>query len=339
MLLNDDYVISKFYQYAGMPKYNRLSKSYNACCPSCREGNSWGKKKRLYYIPRKNLIFCHNCGLSTRPVKWIQSVGDLSYIEVMRENANFARTEIPDEPKIQERVIITENLPQDSINLNDLQQVNFYKDNLIVNKALETIHKRRLDVAVNKPKTFWVSLTDPIHKNRLIIPFYNASGEIVHYQSRTIVESKNKTFPKYLSKQNSEKTLFGIDNVNDNIKSLFITEGPLDACFIKNGIAVAGINESRGLSLTKKQEEQLAHFPLHEKIWVLDNQYIDKASKKKTALLLKNGCKVFIWPEKLRKVKDINDLCILGKVNEVPYNFLTDNTYSGVKASLLLSKI
>lgn len=339
MLLNEDYVVSKFYQHAGSPRYNRLSKSYNACCPTCREGNSWGKKRRLYYIPRKNLIFCHNCGLSMRPVKWVQSVGNMTYVEVMKENGNFARVEVELERVEKEPVnIIIESLPRDSINLFDRQQTEFYKDNFYVNKALEIIKSRRLDTAINKPKSLWISLTDPIHKNRLVIPFYDVNDNIVHYQSRTIVERKGKTYPKYLSKQNSEKTLFGINNIDEQSKYVFITEGPLDACFLKNGIAVAGINESRGDTLTKKQQDQLAKFPLHEAVWVLDNQRIDNASKKKTAMLAKNGFKVFLWPEELKKFKDINEVCIAAHTDSIPEKFILKHTYSGIKVNLMLSK-
>ena len=82
MLLSEDYIVSKFYQYAGYPKYNRLSKAYNGCCPTCREGSSWGKKRRLYFVTRKNLIFCHNCGISMRPAKWIQKVSNALYVNL-----------------------------------------------------------------------------------------------------------------------------------------------------------------------------------------------------------------------------------------------------------------
>ncbi|NBW57100.1 hypothetical protein EBR43_04815 [bacterium] len=274
-----------------------------------------------------------------RPAKWVHTVSNLSYAEIMKENNSFQ----PDIINLVEEKITkpkpTEDLPLDSINLFDKAQANFYKDNDIVKLALSMISSRRLDTATNKPKSLWLSLTDPVHKNRLIIPFYNDTGKIIHYQTRTIVEQKNKKYPKYLSKQNSEKSIFGIDRVDQNIKYLFVTEGPIDACFIKNGIAVAGITEGRGAVFTEKQKEQLNAFPLHELIWVLDNQWIDKASKSKTSTLAKQGYNVFIWPEKLKKFKDLNEVCIASKLDVVSEKFILKNTYSGVKANLLLSQI
>lgn len=339
MLLSEDYIVSKFYQYAGYVKYNRLSKAYCGGCPSCREGKSWGKKRRLYYVTKKNLIFCHNCGLSVRPVKWIQQVAGLTYTEILRENNTFAT---PIESIIEKTTPApvpksTETLPADAINLSDSQQVNFYRNEPAVMKAISVLKERKLDVAINRPATFWISLNDPLHKNRLIIPFYDTNNKIVHYQTRTILEGKHTRLPKYLSKLNSEKTLFGVNQINDKSKYIFITEGPLDACFITNGIAVAGINESRGHLFTKKQQEQLNQFATFEQIWVLDNQCTDRASYNKTNALIKMGCKVFIWPKELKKYKDLNDLCVGQNLNAVPEKFILKNSFSGLKAKMLLT--
>jgi hypothetical protein len=154
-----------------------------------------------------------------------------------------------------------------------------------------------------------------------------------------VLESKYKKLPKYLSKQNSEKGLFGVNQVDASAKYLFATEGPIDAFFLKNGVAVAGITEGRGALLTDKQREQLKAFPLHEVIWVLDNQWIDRASKNKTNILAKQGYKVFIWPEKLKGFKDLNEVCIAHKLDAISDKFILKNVYSDVKARLLLSQI
>lgn len=343
MVLTEDYIISKFYQYSGYPRYNRLSKSYNGGCPTCREGTSWGKKRRLYYVPRKNLVFCHNCGLSMNPVRWVQKVTDMSYGEILKENNQFQvdLTVQHTEEKIKQPIVQEEqqDLPTDSINLFDKAQLNYYKDIPAIQQALNIIQARRLDTAVNKPDSLWLSLDDKLHKNRLVIPFYDLSRKIIHYQSRTIIEQKGKKFPKYLSKLNSEKSLFGIDKIKENIPYIFVTEGPIDAFFIENGVAVAGINESRGAFFTEKQKCQLQAFPLHEIIWVLDNQAIDPASKKKTITLAKAGHKVFIWPEKFKRFKDINEMAATLKLNQISTKFILSNVYSNVKANLLLSNL
>lgn len=344
MLLNENFIVSKFYQYAGYPRYNKATKSYYGGCPTCREGKSWGKKRRLYYIVKKNLVFCHNCGLSMRPIKWIQTVSGFSYVEIMRENNQFVSPDIEYKQDIvedfkPEQIIKDSTLPEDSINLSDTIQVNFHRNNKYVNAALDLLRKRNLEKAINRPKTFWVSLVDKVHKNRLIIPFYDVDEKIVHYQTRTIIEDSKSSLPKYLSKQNNEKTLFGVNNIDSNKKYIFITEGPLDACFVKNGIAVAGINEGNGALFTKRQQEQLDRFSNLERIWILDNQRIDRASKRKSAFLLKKDEKVFLWPEELKRQKDLNELCIKHNLTEISEKFILDNTYSGLRGNMVLSQL
>jgi len=333
-----DFIIQQFYLYAGSPRYNRLSKTYYGSCPTCREGNSWGKKRRLFYIEKKNLLYCHNCGLSMAPIRWIQTVSNKSYSEVLKEAECF----VPEltQPDIFEKnatIINEEILPEDSINLRDSAQINFYKDNMYVKAALDALVKRRLTSAINKPDAFYISLKKGTHQNRLIIPFKDLNGKIVHYQSRTLIEDKRYPKPKYLSKTNSEKTLFGIDRVQNQNNHIFITEGPLDACFIRNGIAVAGITKRGNHLFTDRQKQQLKMFPQHELIWVLDNQMLDETSKSKSLALVKQGCKVFIWPSELKKIKDMNDLCITYNLNKIPTSFILKNTFTDLKARVILT--
>lgn len=72
---------------------------------------------------------------------------------------------------------------------------------------------------------------------------------------------------------------------------------------------------------------------------MLDNQSIDPASKKKTTALAKAGYKVFIWPEKFKRFKDLNETAIALKLNQISTKFILSNVYSNVKANLLLSNL
>ena len=80
-------------------------------------------------------------------------------------------------------------------------------------------------------------------------------------------------------------------------------------------------------------------FPFHELIFVLDNQWVDNTSKKKTKCLLNAGKKVFIWPSEYKKFKDLNDICIQYKLDEFPYKFILKNTYSGMTGIVKLGEI
>lgn len=340
MTIPEEYIVQKFYQHAGYPKYSKSTTTYSGGCPICREGSSWGRKRRLYYIPKELRICCHNCGWYGSPIDWIQEVERITYKDILKEietlDYEYGIKPVGD---LETNNITVPNLPVDSINLFDKVQLKYHANENIVRQACELIIKRRLNTAINRPKSLYVSLVDKTHRNRLVIPFYNRSGSCDFYQSRTIIET-DENYPKYLSKIGSEKTLFNFDNIQSSADNIFITEGPIDSFFIRNSVAVAGIQENSKASLTKVQQQQMEHLFLTQSVWVLDSQWQDTTSLKKSRTLLDAGECVFIWPENIgRECKDINDICTKFKIDEVSEKYLLDNTYCGLKGIVKLSAI
>jgi hypothetical protein len=342
VLVPQEYILQKFYQYAGYPKFKRLSNTYIAGCPICREGKSWLKKRRCIYIVTDNIVCCHNCGWYSDTIKWIQEVSGLSFNEILHESREFdiLPLEQLQQTNEQPKKINIERLPIDSINIFDTNQVEYYKDDKTVQAALELIKTRKIDKAINRPDTLWVSLKDKVHKNRIIIPFYDENNEIIFYQSRLIFDKDTKFYPKYLSKINGEKSLYNINKISNDLDYIFIFEGPIDSFFVKNGTAVAGIQENSSNTFSKLQEAQLQTFKFFKKIWVLDSQWKDKASKSKTKKLIQSGECVFIWPEEIgKKYKDINDYCIDKNITSIDPDFFISNSFEEIKANLALSVV
>ena len=225
--LPSDYVISKFYELGYRVTHNKASGKYNSCCPICREGRSWGKKRRCWYDPKESNISCYNCGSSLSTYNWIREVSGLTHKELCQEleegDFGYINTLIEeDAPKK-----IVETLPTDCINLFDDRQVDYYKDNSKVQYALGYIRDRRMDTAVNRPDALYISLKDKFQGDRLVIPFKDENGRIPFFQTRKLFESDDR--PTYLSKLNSDKTLYGIDKINPDIDSVFLFEGPIDS--------------------------------------------------------------------------------------------------------------
>ena len=335
----EQYVIDVLYENVYKISYNKYTKTYNGCCPICKEGGSWGKKKRFYYIPNKELAYCHNCGYSKKAIGFITEVTNKPLHFIINEIKEFD-TEIVVHKK--EEVIkkeIDKSLPEDCINLTDISQIEYYKDNLAVKEALKIIKERRLDKGVNKPKTFYISLSDPVHKNRLILPFYNEVGEVIFYQSRGLLRKDLFAKPKYLSKVNAERSLYGVQNIDSSLEQVFIFEGPIDSYFCKNGLATCGITENSSRMFTSLQKDQMNKLNLFEKIYVLDNQWLDKAALSKSIILADNKEKVFIWPKELKTFKDFNEICVASNKDKIRPEFILKNTHSGLKAKLLLTEI
>ena len=337
MVIPEEYIIQKFYQHAGYPKYVKSTNTYMGGCPICREGKSWGRKSRLYYIPKDDVICCHNCGWYGKPGKWIMEVEQITYNEMVDQiNTGSFTYGIDIEVKENKQ---TPALPLDSINLFDKSQLLFYASSPVVRKAAKVIIDRRLNTAVNRPRALYISLVDFVHKNRLTIPFYDRTGKCVFYQSRSIGET-DPTRPKYLSKQNSDKTLFNYGNVSSSAENIFVTEGPIDSFFIRDSVAVAGIQERSKSTFTPRQSEQISSMFLSQVVWVLDSQYLDTASLSKTKNLLKSGECVFIWPEDVgKRFKDINDMCVYFSIDEISPEYILSNTYCGLKGLVKLKSI
>ena len=334
--LPQDYVISKYYEFGYKVNHNSHSKSYNCCCPICREGDSWGRKRRSYYIADTDVIYCHNCGWSSRPYNWIVEVSGMSYDEI-RDEVESGDYGILNVLEMDDGVVESVNMPSlpiDSINLFDKNQVDFYKDNKKVQYAMNYLKNRRLDTAINKPDAYYISLKDRTHKNRLIIPFKDDSGKIVFYQSRKVFEWDEKS--GYISKNGGNKTLFGFDKVDMELGSVYIFEGPLDATFVKNGIGLGGINKGE-VNFTPDQEVQMNSLLSVEKIWMMDNQWMDETAREKTKILIKNKERVFIWPKSL-KYKDFNQMCISERIDRVSHDFINDHLYRGLHAEVKMKE-
>jgi hypothetical protein len=347
VILPDQYVTEKFCQYAGYPKYNKRANAWSGGCPICREGSSWGKKRRIYYKLEKNYIFCFNCGFKGNTIEFIKQVTGMTVNEILNESNIYDTNDVINiiEPSVQKTKTVPQ-LPDDSINLYDKQQVDWWlndentsKTNLkTLEKALQFISNRKLDTAVNRPKTMWLSFSDFVHKNRVTIPFYDKNHRIIFYQSRDILNETDK--PKYLSKSGSGKSIFNINQVDPHVDNIYLFEGPLDSCFVKNGVAVAGITNGPSQDLNAHQQQQLEDLRLYKKTWVLDSQWLDSTSLEKTKLLADQNENVFIWPSNIgKRYKDLNDLCIDISKPGIGYKFIDKHTYTGLRARLALNEI
>lgn len=316
MKIPESFLLKKFYAYSYNPSYKKGEGNYNAGCPICREGKSFGKRKRLFFYPKTQTFYCFNCSKSWNAFSWLQEVTNSSYDELKSE---ILDQEYSNEVIIQEKqksyTSKRTDLPNDSINICEDSQLFYFKDNFYVKKALSYLKERKLDTAVNRCKSFYISLSDFIHKNRLCIPFYE-NKKVVFYQTRSL----DDTHPKYLSKSGSDKTIFNIDNVDIDLDYIFLTEGPIDSMFIKNGVGLAGI------SITDYQTKQLSPFIFHKKIWILDNPNIDDTARQKTKELIEKKENVFMWPLGCR-YKDLNEWCVKENINEIDYKKIITNLY------------
>lgn len=324
-----DYTNSIFFEYAGGPE--KVSNGYRASCPVCMEGSSWGTKKRLYYFPNDRYLFCHNgCG-SFSDYFWVKTVTGKSFTDIKDDIANgydadeFTYESISFDDKTP--IIKTPDLPKDSINLMDKTQLEFYKDDYWVKLAVSFIIRRGLHKAPHAPKALYLSLNDYVHRNRLIIPFYNDNNKVEFYQSRALT-TKQQDFAKFLSKMDAEKTIFNLDKVSYEMDHIFIMEGAIDSMFLDNGVAISGVY------LTDYQDELLSkNCPFMKKVWIFDNPHLDETGREKmTEIAMKSTDLFFTWSDQFEKYKDLNEYAVHENVWSINPDEILSRSFVGYKA-------
>ena len=321
MELNQEFLLETFYSYCKRPLHTKYQNVFNAECPVCKEGKSSGRSRRLFYFPLKNYLYCHNCSKSWNPFEWIKEVTSLTVPEILKKNNSVLKQTIEVKPPELVKEIVQEDLPEDSIDLTDPKQREFYKENTAVSLALEYCNNRRLFTAINTCNKFYISLVDKIHKDRLVIPFIEDT-KVVCYQTRSLMP---KQFPKYLTKF-GEKQVFGVNNIKAEIPYIFVFEGPIDSMFVQNGVATAS------LTATERQNQQLTSFIGYELIYVFDNDKNNPQTSNKIEKHIKTGKRIFIWPKEFREFKDFNEVCCKLELNEIPWKFVVKHSCKEAEA-------
>lgn len=255
---------------------------------------------------------------------WVKEVSGLTFPEIVKRNkekiegnntfikpisAPAQPVEIPD-------------LPENSIELTDPKQADYFFDDDYVMLAQKCIRERRLVTAVNSCKKFYISLEDKVHKNRLVIPFFDENKKVICYQTRALTD---KEFPRYLTKY-GEKEIFNLANIDPEIPYVFVFEGPIDSMFVKNGVAIAS------LSPTEKQLTTLNNLIGYEKIYVFDNDKNNPQTAKRIEKHIKQNKRIFVWPQEFKKFKDFNEVCCKLKIDEIPWKFIVKNSAEGAEA-------
>lgn len=332
--LPQDYIIQTLYTRCKRPVYKKHQRVYNAECCVCHEGGSSGRKRRLFYFVDERYFYCFNCARSWKELNWIQEVTHQNYHDILKESSNFTCSvdlNVKLEKETETKLTETPPIPADSIDICDSKEREYYssgREHKLIQTAFNYCEQRNILKAVNRPKSLYVSSEDYVHKNRLIIPFYSESGKVECYQSRSL---EGNEYPKYLTKY-GEKCLFGENTLDPSIPYIFIFEGPIDAMFVKNAVAIGGA------TMTERQETFIKKCLGYETIFVYDNDKDNKQMDKKIKQLIKQNKKMFIWPREMQKYKDINEVCCSLNLFEFPYKFIVENSFTGIEALMRLKK-
>lgn len=300
-------------------------------CPVCGDSKKSKSKKRFYILLNKNIVYCHNCGLSSSIEYFLKTY----YYEIYKEyisdkfSKNIKETKIDFSIKDENRIELSKVIEignKYGLKQNVLNE-KFVKDYLIKRNIIKYYNKFwYIDNFIgfknelyNDEKIF--DTFDP----RLIIPFFKGK-EIYALQGRTLLNKIPKYVTLLLDKTCNK--LYNYYNVNIN-ENVYLLEGVLDSLILPNSIALAG---------SKLSKELLNSLKKMKIIVVLDNDFVYNIDiRKSLKVFIDEGFKVFIPPKNLLKFKDLNEMT--SQYNDIEIKKIIDNNvFSGIMAKTKLSQ-
>jgi len=151
---------------------------------------------------------------------------------------------------------------------------------------------------------------------RIIIPFKDKQGNLFGYQGRSLAPKAKLRYITIMLDEEQPK-IFGQDRINTD-EPIYIVEGPFDATFLKNSVAMAG------------SDADIRSLNWSDHIWVFDNEPRNREIVARISKVIDRGDKVVIWPKNIQQ-KDINDMHLAG--HDVQ-SLVDCNVYQGLQATL-----
>jgi len=299
---------------------------FNFRCPHCGDSQKSKTKARAYLYRVKNDMFfkCHNCGQGQNLSNFIKFLDPKKYGEYLLERYKGSAPSTP-QPKFDFKPTKFKetNLLDNCTKISNLKDDHPVKD-YIKKRLIPTEYYEKLYL-VNKFHNFANKVKPGIFKEkyehpRLIIPFFDVTGELFAFQGRAF----GKEQPKYITIKLDEtkQKVYGLERVNFQ-KHIYIVEGPLDSLFLDNCLAAGGAD------LTLRM-------PNDQVTYIFDNEPRNKEIIKRMYAVIENDYNVVIWPNHIQ-LKDVNEMIVSGiSVAEIK-NIIDKNTFRKLEALEKLS--
>lgn len=267
-------------------------------CPICGDSKKSKTKKRGYYYLNTASYHCFNCDANMSGMKLLQVFSGDDYNEI---KSRFFK------------------MMFDGKHFNALSSVSYSpkqekKDNILeIKSALKPEWKSPLSDRAKEYLDGRLVTKAPFLREKFFSYFSKNGGEYIlipwrmngidaYFQLNDFLKIR-KDGLKYIFPKNTDKMVYGLDNIDISFPYLICFEGVYDSLFVPNGLAIGGKN------LTELQEKILRkRFPNHRVVFALDN---DAPGLKATARTLSSSnfssTLYFRWFDRSTKEKDIND--------------------------------
>ena len=306
-----------------------------AKCPNCSD-----HKERLYFLwsdkRNQTIVYCHrgSCDLGGITLKsFVKRFYPNLYLDYFRGHTSRAK-------KIQKSLTETVRIEIKK------KRFNLFKNreqphNCTMLEHLHINHKARKYVQQRKiPRAKWNNLyycssfnklaeyyghdsSKWLNEDRLIIPFWNKNKDIIFIQGRSF---NPRSTLRYITIKVVDDALkiWGLDNIDTN-NIIYVTEGPIDAMFLPNAIAMGGADIS-----DKKLMKILEVDDPSKIVFAYDNEPKNDGICKKMEEKIRSGFSIILWNSRIVNQKDVNDMVLAG----FDINKIKDMVFNGIRAKV-----
>ncbi len=302
----------------------------NARCILCGDSETKSSKARFYLYERDGHYFvhCHNCSYHKPFHTFLHEIDASLYhsykIEVFGTKEKVA---------VELSKPSSYNVDPGAFKL--LQKCSLLENNHICKKYIlkRKIPEKLWDGLYYAPSFMkWTNLVVPekfsvealkYDGDRLLIPFMK-NDKMYAFTGRALLDDSVKYILIILD--SSIPSVYGLDKVDFNFWSS-VTEGPIDAMFLKNSLATCGGDI----------HSKLWDFPREHIRVVYDNEPRKKETISKMYKAIHAGFNVMIWPKNIQE-KDVNDCILAGYSSDYLEQVFFENTFKGLSAELKMKE-
>lgn len=326
--------------------------TYNFRCPFCGDSRLYKNKARGYLFSFENVVIykCHNCGKSASFFNFLREIDHNLFTQYKFEKFGKPSTHKEDSTLDLSSLKFKEFASKSKDALKNCYKLSSIPEDL--EPVLEYARTRRI------PKVFFDKIYAARSLNEiskyidryqdkkfpdfhvLVLPFFRRDGSYSYIQCRSIDSSASGNF-RFVTFEldDGAPKLWGEFRTNW-LKPIYVLEGPIDAMFVVNGVALAGASHASTLSYIKKrQAEERKTLCLKDICICYDNDYrSNRDIMKQLISRIEEGFSVVIY-DKQFKYKDINDAVKDGWSIHDINSYIRGRTFNGLAAKLEVSRL
>jgi hypothetical protein len=293
----------------------------NFSCPICGDSKKikWKARGYVYVYQGKTFFKCQNCGEAKSFSSFLRHINENVWKEwrqeSIHEEPSFTIVSAPKTVSVKketyERMVGILSLPEE-------HAARLYVSHRLIPSSRQSLLFYTENFRSLVEEIFPEKGGKYPEDRRLVLPIYNQNRELVAITGRSIDGSPIRYAT---AKSDDQKCFFGLERMNPQ-KPVIVTEGPIDALFLPNAVAVCHSE----LGMFGRA------FPSVNSLLVFDNEPHNAQIVKNMEKALEEQQQVCIWAKCPFQGKDINEMVQRGTDIKTIVKFILENSYSGQAA-------